>query len=321
MLHVFDWGTLMPHNASDCESDSNVVSAGTSKEEKMNVICLAKKSRARILSGVVVIVASCFHAQVTIGGESPNTVRLTQRGLFQDLTRACMSPTSILDQSEYSSAQRSSVLMDLRDDVIHLLRQPDFYGVIGALSAAPSFIEYETNEIHRRWMKSAVADNWLEAGETVGNAIFPFAVSFISYSLGKYYDSPKTMSFASDLFRANVINSLLTVSMKLAINRRRPDGARYGFPSGHTSHAFTTAGVICCHYGPWLGILSEIGATYVGLSRLQENKHYLTDVIGGAILGSYVAYKVTQRRRKDASLHIIPIVQEKTYGACITMQF
>jgi membrane-associated phospholipid phosphatase len=149
----------------------------------------------------------------------------------------------------------------------------------------------------------------------------PCSLAFVSYSAGKYFDSPQTQTFASDLFRANVISSLLTVTMKLSINRDRPDGAPYGYPSGHASHAFATAGVIRGHYGPWIGTFSEVVAAYVGLSRLQENKHSLSDVIGGAILGRYVAYKIIHRDEESSRFDIIPIFEKKTYGAGITLRF
>lgn len=222
---------------------------------------------------------------------------------------------------EESAHGRPSVIQALRDDVAFLLRQPDFYTVIGGLWATPSLIEYESPDMYHKWNKSATADRWFEAGEQLGDATIPFAIALVSYSVGKCFDSPKTVSFASDLFRANVINGILTTSMKVGINRKRPDGAPYGFPSGHTSHAFTTAGVIRSHYGPWLGFLSGGIAAYIGVSRLQENKHYVSDVIGGAILGSYVAYKITHRDEDFRRVDIIPVFEERTYGAAFTLRF
>lgn len=37
-------------------------------------------------------------------------------------------------------------------------------------------------------------------------------------------------------------------------------------------------------------------ASYVGISRLQENMHYLSDFIAGAIVGTYVFYKIINRK-------------------------
>ena len=37
---------------------------------------------------------------------------------------------------------------------------------------------------------------------------------------------------------------LVTYTLKLSINKERPDGGDYSFPSGHTSVAFASAGFI-----------------------------------------------------------------------------
>jgi membrane-associated phospholipid phosphatase len=60
---------------------------------------------------------------------------------------------------------------------------------------------------------------------------------------------------------------------------------RFSFPSGHTSSAFATAAVLERHYGWKVGVPAYAAATYVGGSRLSENKHYLSDVIFGAAIG------------------------------------
>ena len=262
----------------------------------------------------------CFvcHAQAVQTGE-PRTS--DGESLFVDNWGDSISGDMAFIPSEEHSYPQHSVVKALGDDIVYLLRQPDFYAIVGGLSVAPSFIEYESPAINHKWMRSVRADHFFEAGEKIGDAAFPFAIALVAYSLGECFHSPKTVSFASDLFRANVINSVLTMTMKFAVNRKRPDGAPYGYPSGHTSHAFATAGIIRSHYGPWLGTLSEILATYIGVSRLQENKHYLSDVIGGAVLGKYVAYKITHRDEGYRRIDIMPVFENKTYGAGITLRF
>lgn len=62
------------------------------------------------------------------------------------------------------------------------------------------------------------------------------------------------------------------------------------FPSGHTCAAFTVAGVIffCCSRK--IGIPALIFASFVGISRLYLGVHFLTDVLGGAMIGIIVSY-------------------------------
>ena len=77
----------------------------------------------------------------------------------------------------------------------------------------------------------------------------------------------------------------------------RPDGSDYySFPSGHTAQAFATAVMLSQEYGyryKWVPYLSYGLASTVGVLRMANNKHYLSDVLvaaGIGILSTKVAY-------------------------------
>jgi hypothetical protein len=59
------------------------------------------------------------------------------------------------------------------------------------------------------------------------------------------------------------------------------------FPSGHATVAFAAATVFAREYKDtkWVPIVSYSAASLIGLSRLTENKHWITDVLAGAVLG------------------------------------
>ncbi|WP_437967974.1 phosphatase PAP2 family protein [Sorangium sp. So ce260] len=112
--------------------------------------------------------------------------------------------------------------------------------------------------------------------------------------------------------QAYSFSSLVTGAFKRIADRERPIGTEcrgdpgydpscstagqhYSFISGHTSMSFTGAGLTCTHHAA-LGLLGREGdvlscvtamtlATSVGLSRIAADKHYTTDVLGGAAVG------------------------------------
>ena len=93
----------------------------------------------------------------------------------------------------------------------------------------------------------------------------------------------------------------ITYSVKLSVNRERPNGADYSFPSGHTSASFSSAAYIHQRYGYKKGRVAYLAATYVGWSRIQANKHHATDVLAGAILGTLTSYYLTTEKDVDLS--------------------
>lgn len=65
----------------------------------------------------------------------------------------------------------------------------------------------------------------------------------------------------------------------------------YSFPSGHTSSSFTAFGVfyfLNLKYKWWVFITAFL----IAFSRMYLGVHYFTDILGGIILGTAVAYIV-----------------------------
>lgn len=222
-------------------------------------------------------------------------------------------------------AQPRFIVTQLWDDVHYLTTQPDFYFVTGGLALAPvvlsSDLARESGRWSALWGNSPAADRFFEFGEIAGDAAFPVALSTTSWAFGKVAGRRRFREFGSDLFRAQAINGLLTGLMKVGINRTRPDGSAYSFPSGHTSSAFTTAGVVYKHFGPHWGIPAYLLAGYVGVSRLQENKHYLSDIIAGGVLGSYIGYKIARHPEVSGGVKLGPYFHNGGIGLKIKYRF
>ncbi len=139
-----------------------------------------------------------------------------------------------------------------------------------------------------------------------GDGAFPAVLSAASWSVGKITGSSEPGEFGTDRFRAQLMTGLLTSVLKVSINRQRPDGTPYSYPSGHMSSSFATAAVVYGHFGRTLGIPAFVLAGYVGLSRLQEGKHCLSDVIAGGILGTYISLKLVRKDRHKGAISIFP---------------
>lgn len=65
------------------------------------------------------------------------------------------------------------------------------------------------------------------------------------------------------------------------------------FPSGHSTVAFASAATLFYHYKV-AGILAYVTAAVIAYSRLYLFVHYPTDILGGILLGSAIAYLIVK---------------------------
>jgi membrane-associated phospholipid phosphatase len=160
-------------------------------------------------------------------------------------------------------------------------------------------------------------DEAFDAGSVLGSGWMQLGGAFTMFAIGRGNGYHKLAITGADLFRAQLLNGAITLGVKVAVDRTRPDGRQYSFPSGHTSSTFASAAVLQRHYG-WKAGLPAYGiAAYVGSSRVAENKHYLSDVIVGAAIG-VVCGRTTSVGRGRARMALSPIATRGGAGLQFT---
>jgi len=95
------------------------------------------------------------------------------------------------------------------------------------------------------------------------------------------------------------------------------------FPSGHTTTAFAVASVLAQGYKDkiWIGITSYSIATLVGLSRINDGKHWATDVLAGAALGAFIGTTLSKINFDgNKNIKISPTAFQGGYGMRIVYQ-
>ncbi len=112
----------------------------------------------------------------------------------------------------------------------------------------------------------------------------------------------------SDAFSTAIMAAAVN-GLKYTVQRPRPDGSRNNsFPSGHTATSFMTATMLHKEYGwrnPWFSIGAYTVASASSVSRILNNKHWMTDLIGGAAIGIgavHLGYYLTDLIFKDKGL-------------------
>lgn len=90
------------------------------------------------------------------------------------------------------------------------------------------------------------------------------------------------------LIKGQILNLGMVYILKKSLKDTRPDGTSYSFPSGHTANVFAGATMLSIEYGEqykWVPYVAYGTATAVGVMRMANNKHYISDVLFGAGLG------------------------------------
>jgi len=152
-------------------------------------------------------------------------------------------------------------------------------------------------------------------GRWAGHGKHIFVLSAGLYGAGIFGDNPDVRIAGRDLFAAFVTAGAATTILKTVIGRYRPykeagpfkfeplglDNYRRALPSGHSTLGWLTAGVLAKSVNsPLLKVVFYSGAAVISASRIYHDKHWLSDVILGGVIGYTAAdFAVRQGRKVD----------------------
>jgi len=157
---------------------------------------------------------------------------------------------------------------------------------------------------------SATASGSIETSGDILRLLIP-AVAFAA----TYYLDDK--EGRDQFYRSFAANGVATYALKYAINKKRPNGEDYSFPSGHASVTMQSATFIHKRYGLKYAIPAYLGATFTGYSRVKSDNHYTIDVVSGAVIGALSSYYFTTTHK---GYTITPNVNRGIFGFTFTKQ-
>ena len=123
-------------------------------------------------------------------------------------------------------------------------------------------------------------------------AMMGISICFMAYGGDRQLETGRLLSSAF------VGSGLVVYGLKEFVRRKRPLEDELGnpsFPSGHTAFAFTIAKILSSQYRRWR-VPFYVGAGLVGLSRIWLGRHYPSDVLMGAVLGTVTGTVVLTNR-------------------------
>lgn len=161
-------------------------------------------------------------------------------------------------------------------------------------------------------------------GNYIGYGALNITYVGVNYWLAKKYDDPVALKRAEVMARASVYASGLTMMGKLSINERRPGfpDDKNSFPSGHASGAFSFASVITAEHGWAWGSAAYALAGFIAVSRINDDFHYLHDVLAGITIGASFGWGVHYNAERGSRLWMTLVpAQDKGLGLAIGTSF
>jgi len=175
---------------------------------------------------------------------------------------------------------------------------------------------FDNNIINRNEIKEERYEHFSTFHKHIDD-LLPYTPAAAVYLMHAAGNKPKhdLVNYSVILLKAELIMVAVTNPLKKFTHVLRPDSSAYNsFPSGHTAQAFLAANFLRHEYGDksvWYSIAGYALATSVGIFRIANNRHWVSDVLAGAgigMLSSELAYATHKYRwnRKKQNLSILP---------------
>jgi len=185
--------------------------------------------------------------------------------------------------------------------------------------------------------RSSVTDDISNIFEPFGNGLYIVPALAGFYIFGHFDENAKAKRTALIAAESFLVTGLFVTVMKATFGRSRPSSGESSttfsafstgstsFPSGHAISAFSIATVIANEYEdvPYIKPISYGIATMTALSRINDEKHWASDVFFGAALGYFTSKALLRLHSNKKGQHftIYPRVDSNGGGIVLAKRF
>jgi membrane-associated phospholipid phosphatase len=194
--------------------------------------------------------------------------------------------------------------------------------LVGAFTLGTVAVAPLDRQVAKRLQDPGTQENQFLGRAATGFRVLAVPGSLVAgvglYTLGRADGQRRLQSLGLHSVESILIATAVGSAMKFAAGRARPhvdidnpvdfklfrgltNDSYRSFPSGHTINAFAFASTVTRETQFWwphsvwyVGTVMYSGATLMGLSRIYNNQHWASDVMGGAAIGTLIGLKVVK---------------------------
>lgn len=198
----------------------------------------------------------------------------------------------------------ATLFRDTAEDFVNFPKRKSTWTILGIGGAAALAAHTRDAYVERQIVGNDTANRIFKPGQWIGSSYVQVGSAVGLWAVGRYVVAPvadesqtnKWSEVGFDLIRAHIVSQSIVQGMKYSVRRDRPTGECCAFPSGHSAAAFAAASVLERHLGYRASWPALAGAMYVATSRLVDNRHFLSDVMFGAAIGTASGWTVVGSR-------------------------
>jgi len=190
--------------------------------------------------------------------------------------------------------------------------------------------------------QNSVGKGFASIGNTIGDPLVAFPALGAFYLYGHLADDSKARRTSLLALESLTMTGVIASIHKSIASRHRPESGdgpwawdgpslsskNVSFCSGHTASAFSIATVFANEYrdNPYVAPVAYGLATFVGMSRIYSNKHWLSDTFFGGAVGYFTSKAILSyhKKQKDSPLSrftVRPEISKEMTGLTVKYAF
>jgi len=196
--------------------------------------------------------------------------------------------------------------------------------IFGGASAAAALLVFTVDEPVQKFFQEHQDSDFVEGMNKVLNPFeamtVPIYFGAIPILYGLIAKSDRAKKVGLEVLEAQLVTSVVHYPINWIASRSRPrDGGTYkdfnwiwtkdpsewtdidtSFPSGHAVLVYSSAAVIAAEYHDkkWVPPAIYAAATVIGVQRVAQNAHWVSDVFYGAVIGHFMTKTLVKEHQK-----------------------